>query len=64
MKAPIIRTRSTAPPMEMTMTLAASCAPVKHLALLVILSLGTPLPTWAQVKLTQGPEQIRSIRSA
>ena len=40
------------------MNLAASCAPVKHLALLVILSLCTPLPTWAQVKLTQGPEQI------
>ena len=40
------------------MNLAASCAPVKHLALLVILSLCTPLPTWAQVTLTQGPEQI------
>lgn len=32
--------------------------PVKHLALLVVLSLGTALPTWAQVTLTQAPEQI------
>jgi len=31
---------------------------VGTLALLVILSLCTALPTWAQVKLTQGPEQI------
>ena len=40
------------------MNVAATCAPVKHLALVVILSLCTALPTWAQVKLTQGPEQI------
>jgi methane monooxygenase PmoA-like len=42
----------------LTMNAATSRAPVKHLALVVILSLCTALPTWAQVKLTQGPEQI------
>jgi Methane oxygenase PmoA len=40
------------------MTVAASRAPVKHLALLAVLSLCTALPTWAQVTLTQDPEQI------
>jgi hypothetical protein len=38
------------------MNVATSSA--KHLALLVVLSLSTALPTWAQVTLTQGPEQI------
>jgi hypothetical protein len=36
----------------------ASGAPVKRLALLSVLLLGTALPSRAQVKLTQGPEQI------
>ncbi|MBI4476746.1 MAG: PmoA family protein [Acidobacteria bacterium] len=40
------------------MNALASSAPVRHLALLVVLSLCTALPTWAQVKLTQRPEQI------
>lgn len=39
------------------MSLAASSVPVK-LASLAVLSLCTALPTWAQVTLTQGPEQI------
>jgi len=38
------------------MNVAASSA--KHLALLVVLLLSTARPTWAQVTLTQGPEQI------
>ena len=42
---------------KLTMNVAAR-APVKHLAFVVILTLSTALPTWAQVKLTQGPEQI------
>jgi hypothetical protein len=36
----------------------ASSAPVKHLALLVVLSFCTAVPTWAQVKVTQGTEKI------
>ena len=39
------------------MNAAASSTPVKHVALFVVLSL-CAAPTWAQVKLTQGPEQI------
>ena len=37
---------------------AAFNALVKQLALLAVLSVGTALPAWAQVTLTQGPEQI------
>jgi hypothetical protein len=45
--------------MEMfTMHVAAVRTPVKRMALLAIISLCTALPTWAQVTLTQGPEQI------
>jgi methane monooxygenase PmoA-like len=40
------------------MNAIASRAPVTHVALLVVLSLCTALPASAQVKLTQGPEQI------
>ena len=46
-------------PMEMfTMQVAEFRIPVKRVALLVIVSLCTALPTWAQVKLTQAREQI------
>ena len=46
-------------PMEMfTMQVAEFRIPVKRVALLVIVSLCTALPAWAQVKLTQAPEQI------
>ena len=37
---------------------AAFNALVKQLALLAVLSVSTALPAWAQVTLTQGPEQI------
>ena len=40
------------------MKATASSPPVRHLALLVTLSLCMALPARAQVKLTQGPEQI------
>ena len=40
------------------MNVAASRAPVKHLALLLVLLLCTALPAWAQVTITQGPQQI------
>jgi len=32
--------------------------PLKRLALLVLFTLGVAVPSWAQVKITQGPEQI------
>jgi hypothetical protein len=38
--------------------IAACNALVTQLALLAVLSVGTALPAWAQVTLTQGPEQI------
>jgi hypothetical protein len=40
------------------MNAATSSAPVRHVTLLVVFLLFTALPTWAQVTITQGPEQI------
>jgi len=40
------------------MHVAAFCTRVRRVALLAMVSLCTALPTWAQVKFTQGPEQI------
>ena len=40
------------------MTSAASCAPVRRLALLVVVALCVVRPAWAQVKLSQSPVQI------
>jgi hypothetical protein len=43
---------------KVTMNAPASSAPVKHLALLALLSLCTALPASAQVTVTKGPDQI------